>query len=198
MPEVVGVILGLVVLVGGLASRASAQPLNARNIRRVPIVVVLVAAVAAGGFALNRYYLDHRYQNVAGMTTIYRWARGVRDARIAIVGTFLQYPLAGKDSSNYVQYVAQRHSNGASTPITRCDEWRRTLNRGKYDYVVVTTNLFPFPSKLAAPQAAWTAQDPSASLVLQQTLPYRPEVGKAQAWLYKINGRLDPGACADQ
>jgi hypothetical protein len=118
----------------------------------------------------------------------------VHDARIAIVGTFLQYPLAGKDSSNFVQYLAQRNDNGSSAPIKQCSDWRRALNRGKYDFVVVTTSSFPFPTKVPTPQVGWTARDPAASLVLHEAVP-NVTVGSAQAWVYEIKGRMDPSTC---
>jgi hypothetical protein len=193
LPKVLGIVLGTCVLAAGLAWYASGS--RNQHHRRLPVLAVVVAAVTVGGFVLDRYYLDHRYENARGMTNIYRWARHVSDARIATVGTFLQYPLDGKDSSNYVQYLAQRSSDGSSTPIKGCPAWRRALNQGRYQFVVVTTPQFPFPTKAAVPQTAWTGQDPAASLVMQEKLPFPANVGTAQAWLYKISGPMSPDSC---
>ena len=194
MPEVVGIVLGVVTFVVGCVWLATASRTNVRGIGTVPVVIVAVVLVA-GGFVLDRYYVDHRYQNVAYMTNIFRWASDVSDARIGIVGTFLQYPLDGKDSSNYVQYLANRHADGRSTPIATCQEWRRALNAGHFDYVVVTTNGFPFASTSPAPQLAWTETDPAVSLVTQDVVP-APGGSDAKAWLFKIHGELDPHACS--
>jgi hypothetical protein len=193
LPKVLGIVLGVVVLAAGLAWYASG--LRNRHHRRLPLLAVIVAATTVGGFVLDSYYLDHRYANAGGMTNIYRWARDVSDARIALVGTFLQYPLYGKDSSNFVQYLAQRDSKGGSTPINGCRSWRRALNQGKYQYVVVTTPQFPFPTKAAVPQTAWTGQDPAASLVMHEQLPFPANAGTAQAWLYRISGPMSPASC---
>ena len=74
--------------------------------------------------------------------------------------------------------------------------WRRALNQGHYQYVVVTTPQFPFPTKAAVPQTAWTSRDSAASLVMREKLQYPANVGAAQAWLYKISGQMSPNSCS--
>ena len=123
------------------------------------------------------------------MPQIYRWARSTHDTRIAIVGFFLQYPLYGNTSSNFVQYVAIRHHDGTSSRITDCATWRRTLDAGRYRYVVVTTKGFPFPSTQTPAEVTWTRSDPTAALLIHE------DAGGGGAWLYRISGRLDPDGC---
>jgi hypothetical protein len=145
-----------------------------------------VVAVCVGGFLVESTHLDRRTSGPA----ISRWARNVHDTRIAIVGLKIQYPLYGKDSSNFVQYIAVRHSDGASTPIPDCATWRRVLNRGRYKFVVVTTPDYPLPSKGTPVEESWMRSDPGARLLIHK--PGRD----AAAWLYQIVDRLDPAGCA--
>ncbi|MDQ1384522.1 MAG: hypothetical protein QOG65_1901, partial [Actinomycetota bacterium] len=156
-------------------------------------VLSLAAAVVgfgAAGLGAEQYALNHRYRHVFPMVTIYRWAQGVHDSRIATVNFSVHYPLYGKDLSNYVQYLAVRHSNGDSTPITDCRSWRRAINDGRYRYVVAASPGFPFRANRPALEADWTRSDPAAHLVLTD------EFVGAHAWLFEIRGRLDPNTCA--
>jgi hypothetical protein len=157
---------------------------------------VLTGFVAAGalgavvaGFALERYHLDRRYGRDSTypetwpIAAIYAWARDVHDARIGIVGNTFQYPLYGKDLSNHVQYVGRPGPHGSFDAPRRCDEWRRTLNEGRYDYVLVA----PPPVLVREPPEAmgWTEQDPAASVVMRDE----------GAVLFRLDGELDPEAC---
>ena len=79
-----------------------------------------VKILVAGGFALQQFYLRGRYTNAVPIPHIYKWARQVHDERIAVVGAyvFLQYPLYGRDVSNYVQYVGARGPHGGAVGPT--------------------------------------------------------------------------------
>lgn len=154
----------------------------------VPVACIVVAALLAGGYAVERSYLNRRYTGPP-LLAIDRWARDVHHARIALVGFFLQYPLYGSDLSNHVQYVARRGSHGASSRIIDCEAWRRAVNDGRYDYVVASTPGFPFATKQPPLEAMWTRSDQAATLVLHESS------GRAEAWLFRIHGKLDPPSC---
>ena len=49
--------------------------------------------------------------------------------------SIVQYPLYGLDLSNHVQFVGRRHSDGSFDAITTCSAWRRIANAGHYDYL---------------------------------------------------------------
>jgi hypothetical protein len=188
----IGVTIGAGVLVAAVArlvlrSRATPDRSSRRGVRAAAIVVAVVAC--AGGFGFEREYLDHRYKNTYLLPQIYTWARDTHDTRIAIVGFFVQYPLYGKDSSNFVQYIALRHKDRTSSPITDCATWRRVLNEGRYRYVVASTRGFPYPGRQIPREALWTRSDPAARLLIHDAHSGR------QAWLYRIDGRLDPARC---
>ena len=117
------------------------------------------------------------------------WARNARDERIGLVGTVLHYPLTGNDISNHVETLELRTSDLAATRIRDCATWRETVNRKQLDYVLVTTGGYPVGQTSTAREERWTATDPAAWLVLTD------RDGKARAWLYQVQGRLDPSAC---
>jgi len=178
--------VGAAVLVAGVVT---APPPARAALRRCAVAGVVVAAGALllGGSALADRYMDGRYADFEPMPAVARWAGEQEDARIGIVGFFIQYPLYGSDLSNRVDYVARHGPNGAFSPIRSCREWRRALNEGDYDYVVTTP--FNYPGSLRGdqpPEAGWTASDPAARLLIRD---------RGVVSLYRLDGPLDPGGC---
>jgi hypothetical protein len=164
------------------------RPRLKRGTIAVACAVVVIVAVG-GGFFVQRNYLDRRYVNALSprlglfnapaLNSIFAWARGVTDARIAVFGTDYQYPLAGLDLSNYVQYIGRRTPNGGFEEATTCREWREAINAGDFDYVVVVAQLRKAPR-----EEGWT----SGSGVV-------PVLIRPGATVFRIVGSLDPG-CA--
>lgn len=171
-------------------SRASAAH-GSRTALRVAAVVVVVIG-CAGGYLVAHEYLDRRYQNASVLPEIYRRAAHIRDSRIAIAGTVLQYPLFGRDSSNDVRYIVVHEQAGTSTALSDCATWRRTLNDGDYRYALITNFQFPFPNAKIPLEQVWTHTDPAARLLVHDT-----RLPGTQAWLYRIDGQLDPAGCAE-
>jgi hypothetical protein len=152
----------------------------------------MLAGVAAG-YLGTRAYLRHRYAYKYGPSAIYkvwRWARGLHHVHIALVGTFgffFGYPIWGLDDSNRVVYIGQRGSHGSFRPITSCRAWRKTVNRGQYQYVVTTARAVFFTTRLAhSPEVDWTRTDPAARLVL---FPNRA------IQVFRLTGPLHPDRC---
>ncbi len=157
--------------------------------RRVVVVLVAILALAlvAFGYREERGYLQHRYADpgftTQGLDAAFKWAQSVSDARIATTST-RQYPLFGTDLSNHVQYIGiERPHGGFTTPLT-CQTWRRLLNEGNYDYVVVTRDRIEPGKPTYPPTARWTA-DPNAALVLR----------KPPTAVFRLRGPLDPSSC---
>jgi hypothetical protein len=161
-------------------------------------VVVALVLVAGAGYALERHYLRGRYTFEPGVSLLSRvWAlfRSVHDSRVGVVGTFggfFSYPLFGLDSSNRVQYVAERGAHGSFTAIRTCPRWRMEVSAGRYRYLVTTPGRDPWhPSTLQpSPESAWTASDPAARVLYSQRALGQPIV------VYELNGALDPFTCA--
>jgi hypothetical protein len=194
--SVVGLGIGACVLAAGLFIIARRRQRRTWRPGRVSILLGSLVVVAAG-FALHQFYLDHRYLHGKpasaselrtadvryALPVVYTWARDQHHERIAIVGNFLQYPLYGKDLSNYVQYVGVRRSHGTYDSIDDCAAWRRALNSGRYTYVLTAPNP-AFPRRHPR-EERWTATDSGAELILRDR----------GASLFRIRGRLDPERC---
>lgn len=157
------------------------------------LALSLAAAGIAVGYSGTRDYLRHRYTGKYGRVGVYkvwRWARGLHHAQIALAGTFgwfFGYPLFGLDDSNHVAYIGHRGPHGSFRPITTCRAWRTGLNRGHYQYVVTTARAVTFTTQLVhSPEVDWTRTDPAARLVL------------APSWaiqVFRLTGPLHPERC---
>ncbi len=157
------------------------------------LALSLVLAGVAVGYSGTREYLRHRYTDKHGRYAIYevwRWARGLHHAQIALAGTFgwfFSYPLWGLDDSNRVGYMGQRGPSGSFRPITSCRAWRTALNRGHYQYVVTTARAVFFTTQVVhSPEVDWTRTDPAAKVVLSPNRAIQ---------VFRLTGPLHPDRC---
>jgi hypothetical protein len=167
--------------------------------RRSGLAAVVAAAliVVIAGYPLQRHYLHRRYAYQPGVSSLARsWAifRGIRDARVGVVGTFggfFSYPYFGLDVSNPVQYVAGHGPHGTLTPITSCPAWRRAVNAGHFRYLVTTPARDPWHPKplQPSPEARWTAGDPAAHLI------YARRATGQRIVVFALAGPLNPRGC---
>jgi hypothetical protein len=167
-----------------------------RRLRRATAATLALSLVLAGvavGYGGTRDYLRHRYTERHGPADIFkvwRWARGLHHAQIALVGTvgwYFGYPLWGLDDSNRVAYMGLHGPNGSFRAIPTCRAWRTALNRGRYQYVVTTASRIFFTTELVQqPEARWTRSDPAAKLVLSPSHTTQ---------VFRLNGRLHPDRC---
>jgi hypothetical protein len=184
--SLIGVLIGGVVVVIGAVILAAREHVVAWRTPIAAWTAVGVLVVVVGGFGLQRAYLRNRYVDTEPLPGTYHLARDLHDERIGVVGglTTLQYPLYGKDLSNYVQYIGKRGPHGAFGAINDCADWRRAVNAGRYSYVV-TMSL----GRRNGPsiEAEWTRGDPAATSVKTKDPP--------NVSLFRIEGHLDPRAC---
>ncbi len=159
---------------------------------------VLVLATVAIAYPVQRGYLRDRYLNADPETSIpgmhldsaYRWARGIDDARIGLVGTtagFLEYGFYGTDLSNHVRYLGLEAPHGGFEPIPTCRRFRAAANAANLDYLVTSPFLnFIHPGDpVESPEAGWLRGEPAV----------RPVVRSGPVAVWKVRGRLDPAAC---
>jgi hypothetical protein len=146
-------------------------------------------AVLAGGFKAQDIYFDNRYTDPASPLAMpFDWAKTVEDARIGIVGFYLQSPLLGEDLSNHVQYVGHEGGDGEFRSVRSCAEWRTELAEGDYDYVVTAPFNFPWgaTNDIYPREARWTETDPSAR-----------RIGRNRSVaIFELTGEPNPATCA--
>ena len=190
--SIAGLLVGAAVLVIGTAVLIRWESVRQWRPRPTVLVVAVVGIVVVAGFGLQHVYLRGRYD--ASGPPLAPWARHVKDQRIAIAGPYavLQYPLYGNDLSNYVQYVGKKGPNGAFDPIRESAAWRRSLNGGRYSYVVTARE-----TEDKSVEAIWTSSDPAAVLVENNgwNRPTPTERQYPELSLFRITGHLDPAGC---
>jgi hypothetical protein len=161
---------------------------NLNHTRAASFSILVLLALAAIGYPVQRHYLQSRYSDptftTPGLNAAFAWARDVSDARIATTST-RQYPLFGTDLSNYVQFVGEETAHGGFEPLTSCRAWRHALNAGAYDYVVASRDRLEPGKPLYPPQAKWT-EGSGATVILR----------KPPTVVFRLKNKLDPSTCA--
>jgi hypothetical protein len=158
----------------------------------------LALAVVAIGYPVQRHYLQERFRNEVagesipgmGLDSAYRWARDISGARIGLAGTtagFAQYGFFGTDLSNQVRYLGAKGAHGAFNAIPTCSAFRAAVNAADLDYLVTSPFLnFLHPGNpIPSPEARW----------LHGETAVRPILRSGAVTVWKVRGRLDPGAC---
>jgi hypothetical protein len=178
----------------GRGARAATGPAGqgrlVRDRTRGPMAVAVLALAVAAiaiGYPIQRHYLQNRYANPAfaapGLNAAFKWANGITDARIATTST-RQYPLYGTDLSNHVQYVGEHQAHGGFTTPTTCQQWRRLLSAGHYDYVVTSRDRIEPGKPPYPPTTRWT-----------EDLGANPISRTPPTVVFELKGPLDPLAC---
>ncbi len=180
-----------------------------RGRRRVsrPIVAaataVLVLLAVVLGRAQEVQYAEQHYANPlpflgeGGPRKAYDFARNQQDQKIGIAGSsqiiFGQYGFYGGDLSNRVHYIGQEGPNGTYRLATSCRQFRRLINEGDYDYLIMSQATQDSPeAEYWYPIYAWVKDDPALKLVVEE-----PEIVPQPDYVLKVNGKLDLAGCAD-
>lgn len=169
------------------------------------VAVVLLAVVL--GRAQQVQYAEQHYVNPdpflgeGGPKAAYEFAQKLEDQRIGIIGSsqiiFGQYGFYGNDASNHVEYIGVKGPHGANRLPTSCEQLRRLVNEGEYDYVITsqyTQDTGPYnagiPNPYQFPVYAWLKGDPAMKLVVKDSL-----ASPQPDYVFKVEGELDPSAC---
>jgi hypothetical protein len=171
-----------------------------------PVVAAAAATLVLLAVVLGRaqqvQYTEQHYVNPlpflgeGGPRKAYDFARKQRDQRIGIVGSseiiFGQYGFYGADLSNRVQYIGQPGPHGTYRLATSCRQFRRLINEGDYDYLIMSQYTQDFrEAEYWYPIYAWVKDDPALKLVIEE-----PEIFPQPDYVFKVNGKLDPAGCA--
>jgi hypothetical protein len=180
----------------------------ARSRRLVSRTVVLGAAAAVLllavvlGRAQEVQYVEHHYTETdhflqdGGPKQAYAFARKQSNKRIGIAGSgeifFGQYGFYGANLNNYVQYIGVPGPKGAYRLATSCHQFRRRINAGDYDYLIISQ--FTQDSRDAAywyPIYAWLKTAPQLEQIIEE-----PTITPEPDYVFKVNGKLDPTGCS--
>jgi hypothetical protein len=170
------------------------------------MVAMAGAAVLFGAVVLGRaqevQYADHHYTKSTlflgegGPQKAYDFARRQHDKRIGIVGSseiiFGQYGFYGGHLNNQVTYIGVPGPNGTYRLATTCPQFRRRVNAGDYDYLIMSQ--YTQDSQAAEywyPIYDWVKDDPALKLVLAE-----PSIVPQPDYVFKVDGKLDPAGCA--
>ncbi|HYJ21283.1 MAG TPA: hypothetical protein VEW07_04590 [Solirubrobacterales bacterium] len=164
--------------------------------------VVLLLAVVLGRaqevqYANNHYTKSTLFLGEGGPQKAYDFARRQHDKRIGIVGSsqiiFGQYGFYGADLSNHVKYIGVPGPDGTYRLATTCESFRREINAGNYDYVIMSEATQDSPAaEYWYPIYDWVKDDPALKLVVEE-----PDIVPQPDYVFKVEGKLDPADCAD-
>jgi hypothetical protein len=177
---VLGLLVGICLLAGGLVVVLAGDRLGPPRSRGWPVAAGIGALVILGGALVTPYYQQHRYSTMPFLN----WASDLHDQRIGLYGpyTFVQYPASGRTLTNHVQYLGERGEDGSYGPITDCASWRRIVDAGHYDDLLVAGDAGHPP-----PEFAWTTAGTSATR--------GPVLAAPPAVVFHLHGPLDPDTC---
>ncbi|MCU1487382.1 MAG: Dolichyl-phosphate-mannose-protein mannosyltransferase [Actinomycetia bacterium] len=175
--------LALLGLVGGLSVLA-VRHVHGHQLLGVGLVLAVV--LGAVGWPVQADEVSDRYAAVdSGLTAAFAMFHDTHGLRIAVGGFANDYPLYGAGLDNRVQYIGVPLDHGGFRPATSCREWRGALARGRYDDVVLSRS--PLARQRLPREAAWTATDPAAHLVLSRGVTR----------VYRLRGSMDPRLCPE-
>lgn len=192
--------LALVWAPGALAWLRARGEVSRAVVLGVSAVVVLLAVVL--GRAQQVQYADHHYTEPdhflqdGGPKKAYTFAQHQHDERIGIAGSgeifFGQYGFYGNDLSNHVQYIGVPGPDGTYRLATSCQQFRRQINRGDYDYLIMSRYTEDSPE---APYwyriYHWVESDPALKKIIEE-----PDITPEPDYVFKVNGKLNPAGCA--
>jgi hypothetical protein len=192
--------LALVWVPAGLGLLRSRR-MASRGMVAAAACAVLLLAVVLGRAQEVQYYKQH-YQRTTpflqdgGPQRAYEFAHNRHGKRIGIAGSgeifFGQYGFYGANLDNYVQYIGVEGPQGQYRLATTCRQFRREVNAGDYDYLIVSKATQDSPeAPYWYPVYAWLKTDPALELVLEE-----PNITPQPDYVFKVNGKLDT-SCAD-
>ena len=193
--------LALVWVPAGLGLGRSRWNVSRAMVAGGAAVVLLLAVVL--GRAQEVQYVDHHYTEVdhflqdGGPKQAYAFARKQSDKRIGIAGSgeifFGQYGFYGADLTNDVQYIGVPGPDGTYRLATSCHQFRRQINRGEYDYLIISQfTQDSLDAPYWYPIYAWLKTEPNLEQIIEE-----PEITPEADYVFKVKGKLDPAGCSN-
>jgi hypothetical protein len=163
------------------------------------VVIVLLAVVL--GRAQQVQYAEHHYTRTTlflgdgGPEEAYEFAQARKDTRIGIIGSseiiFGQYGFYGNDASNDVSYIGVRGPNGSNRLPEDCRTFRRLINEGEYEYLIMSEATQDSPENdFYFPVYRWVKDSPALELVVaERKIIPQPD------YVFRVKGELNPNGC---
>jgi hypothetical protein len=161
---------------------------------------VLLLAVVLGRAQEVQYY-DHHYTEPdhflqdGGPKRAYLFARRQHDRRIGLAGSgeifFGQYGYYGKNLDNDVQYIGVPGPDGTYRLATTCPGFRRQINAGDYDFLILSQYTMDAPGPYQFPVYAWVKDDPNVTKLIEET-----HIEPQPDYVFRVEGKLDPAGCS--
>lgn len=191
--------LALVWVPAGLTLGRGRGQVSRGIVAAVGALVLLLAVVL--GRAQQVQYADHHYTRSTlflgegGPQKAYDFARKLRHQRIGISGSseiiFGQYGFYGGHLDNSVKYIGVPGPDGTYRLATTCREFRREINAGNYDYVIISkATQDSQAAEYWYPIYRWIKDDPALKLVVAE-----PKIVPQPDYVFKVNGKLDLAGC---
>ncbi len=191
--------LALVWAPGGLGVLRARGLISRAKVALAGAAVVLLAVVL--GRAQEVQWNEHAYTKATlflqegGPVEAYEYARKLKNQKIGIVGSseiiFGQFGFFGADLSNHVEYIGQKGPHGSLRLATSCQQFRRLINEGEYDYVIMSHYTQDSPSApYWYPIYAWVKKDPALEPVVEE-----PQIVPESDYVFRVKGKLDPSTC---
>jgi len=175
-----GLLVVLVVVVWLLAGRS---PRHAWVWVAGAVAVVLVVGSYVGG----HMSLDRRYDDTTRSDSgeAWKWAQGLPPTRIGIIGNLFQDPYVGPKLANRVRYVGVTRDDGGLRNVHTCQELRRELADGDYEYLVTALDFGHSNADQISRVGEWVTSVPGTQIVLQTDIDT----------VYRLGRPQDPDAC---
>jgi hypothetical protein len=192
--------LALVWAPAGLGMARSRRAMSRATVVGAGAAVVLLAVVL--GRAQEVQYYKHHYTRTTlflqdgGPQKAFEFAHKQQNKRIGIAGSgeifFGQYGFYGANLNNYVQYIGVPGPDGSYRLATSCAQFKRRINAGDYDYLIVSQFTQDSPdAPYWYPIYAWIKNDPALEKVIEE-----PDITPEPDWVFRVKGKLDPAGCA--
>ncbi len=191
--------LALVWAPAGLGMARSRRVMSRAAVVGAGAAVVLLAVVL--GRAQEVQYYKHHYTRTTlflqdgGPQKAFEFAHKQQNKRIGIAGSgeifFGQYGFYGANLNNYVQYIGVPGPDGSYRLATSCAQFKRRINAGDYDYLIVSQFTQDSPdAPYWYPIYAWIKNDPALEKVIEE-----PDITPEPDWVFRVKGKLDPASC---
>ena len=191
--------LALVWAPAGLGMARSRRVMSRAAVVGAGAAVVLLAVVL--GRAQEVQYYKHHYTRTTlflqdgGPQKAFEFAHEQQNKRIGIAGSgeifFGQYGFYGANLNNYVQYIGVPGPDGSYRLATSCAQFKRRINAGDYDYLIVSQFTQDSPdAPYWYPIYAWIKNDPALEKVIEE-----PDITPEPDWVFRVKGKLDPASC---